>query len=448
MSAGFLCIGEILKKQVFDMELLVIGLFAALLIGCIVFGISILWALAAGYVIFFLYARFLGNRVREVLAMSLSGILTIKNVLLTLVLVGMLTALWRAAGTIPAIVCYTVGFIKPSVFLLMAFLLNSLVSFLTGTSFGTGATMGVVCMTMAHAMGVSPVLAGGAALSGAFFGDRCSMVSSSALLVAELTSTDIFGNVGKMLRTGAVPFVLSCLVYGVMGLLGNAGAAEALQVKELFEQGFRLGWAPLLPAVIILVLSLFRIPVKRAMLVSILAAVVLCAFYQKMEAAAIVRTMVLGYRCGDGRLAEMMNGGGISSMVRVVAIVCLSSSYEGIFEKTGLLVRLKGRVEALEARTTRFFAVFVTSVAACMIACNQTLAIMLTHQICGREGEDKQAFAIDLENSVIVIAPLVPWSIAGAAPLSSMSAPMLSLAAACYLYLIPAWQLVVQRTRG
>ena len=74
----------------------------------------------------------------------------------------MLTALWRAAGTIPAIVSYCAGLMNPSVMILMAFLLNCLVSVLTGTAFGTAATMGVICMTMAKAMGCNEILTGGA----------------------------------------------------------------------------------------------------------------------------------------------------------------------------------------------------------------------------------------------------------------------------------------------
>lgn len=43
---------------------------------------------------------------------------------------------------------------------------------------------------------------------------------------------------------------------------------------------------------------------------------------------------------------------------------------------------------------------------------------------------------------IVVLAPLVPWSIAGAVPLASAGAPEQSLLAACYLYLIPLCSLV------
>lgn len=83
---------------------------------------------------------------------------------------------------------------------LASFLLCSLVSFLTGTAFGTAATMGVICMTMAKSMNVSDVLAGGAILAGIYFGDRCSPVSTSALLVSELTKTDLYENLKGMAK--------------------------------------------------------------------------------------------------------------------------------------------------------------------------------------------------------------------------------------------------------
>ena len=147
--------------------------------------------------------------------MSWKGIKTAKNIFITFLLIGMLTALWRAAGTIPSIVSFCVGLMNPSVMIVMAFLLNCLVSVLTGTAFGTAATIGVICMTMAKAMGCKEILTGGAILSGVIFGDRSSPVSTSALLVSELTPTNNFDNIRLMVRTAFVPLILTCAFYGV-----------------------------------------------------------------------------------------------------------------------------------------------------------------------------------------------------------------------------------------
>ena len=74
-----------------------------------------------------------------------------------------------------------------------------------------------------------------------------------------------------------------------------------------------------------------------------------------------------------------------------------------------------------------------------MIACNQTLAIMLTQQLCGDLEADPNRVAANLENTAVVIAPLIPWSIAGGVPLASVDAPTVCILTAFYLYLIPLW---------
>ena len=74
-----------------------------------------------------------------------------------------------------------------------------------------------------------------------------------------------------------------------------------------------------------------------------------------------------------------------------------------------------------------------TAVVTCGIACNQALPVMLTNQLCDEVRPDRQKMAIDLENTVIVIAPLIPWSIAGAVPIASVGAPAACVLAAFYL---------------
>lgn len=251
------------------MELAVLTLFAVLLIGALAAGVPILYALIAGLILFSAYSLKCGFTLEQTGKMCLKGVNTVKNVLITMTIIGVLTGLWRSSGTIPAIVGYCVQLITPSVFLLLTFLLNSLVSFLIGTSFGTAATMGAICIAMAQAMDISLALAGGAAISGAFFGDRCSPVSTSTLLVAEVTHTDMYKNIPKLMKDSIVPFVISCVAYLVMGWLQSASGSAAAGAGELFSREFRMGLIPLIPAAAIFILAICKVEVKKAMAVSI-----------------------------------------------------------------------------------------------------------------------------------------------------------------------------------
>ena len=91
------------------MAWLTLGAFAAVLLICIATGGPLLLALAIGLVLFLLYGRHAGFSWRELGRMCLDGIKTVRNILITFVLIGILTAFWRASGTIPAIVCYKKG---------------------------------------------------------------------------------------------------------------------------------------------------------------------------------------------------------------------------------------------------------------------------------------------------------------------------------------------------
>ncbi|MBQ5782613.1 MAG: sodium:proton antiporter [Oscillospiraceae bacterium] len=426
------------------MELLFLLLFCATLIGCIAFDISILIALIIGYFIFFSYAIVKKHSVKDTVKMSIDGMLTAKNICITFMLIGMLTALWRACGTIPAIVYYSTGFMQPSIFILAVFILNCIVSILTGTSFGTAATMGVICATMAKSLGIDILWVGGAVLSGAFFGDRCSPVSTSALLVSELTGTDIYRNIKAMIKTCIIPFAITCAVYYAAGIPLKVQSGAAVDIESVFTANFEISPVVLIPAIAILVLSFFRVKTKKNMLCSIVCAIVVCIFCQGTNPADLVKIMLTGYKSQDAQLASMLNGGGITSMLKSAAIVAISSSFSGIFKGTGMLDNIKHTIENAGKKYSAFLIIIIVSIAGSMIACNQTLAIIIVYQLCSSLKENSEEFALDMENSVVVMAPLIPWSIACNVPLSSVGAPSICIITAVYLYVLPLWTLLVQ----
>lgn len=421
------------------MEALVLGLFCAALLAGLALDISMLWALGFGLVLFWLYGRKKGFSWGELARMTWEGVSTVWKILMTFLLIGVMTALWRAAGTVPLLVCQAAELIRPTVFLLMTFLLNCFLSVMTGTSFGTAATMGVVCAAMGTAFGVSPMLTGGAILSGVFFGDRSSPVSTSALLVATVTKTDIYDNIKAMVRTAAVPFLLACGVYAALGLAAGGGG-RGLDLRAIFSGSFRLHWTALLPAAVILILALCRVNVRLAMTASILTAVPVCLFAEGLPLREVLLAALRGFTPVDPEAAALVSGGGVLSMLQVSAIVCISSSYSGLFQKTGLLGGCKRAVARLSRRIGRYPATLVTSIPASMVACNQTLAILLTDQLCREEYDDPRALALDLEDTAAITSPLIPWCIAGAVPLTMVGAPLSALLLAVYLWLLPLWR--------
>src|SRR4028119_217966 len=212
-----------------------------------------------------------GFKLKSLIQIAFIGSQKSFSVLSILLLIGAVTAVWMAAGTVPALVYYGVELINPQYFVLSVFLLTSFISVLIGTSFGTVSTIGIALMVMARGSNVNPHLIAGAIVAGAYFGDRCSPMSSSAHLIATLTGTKIHTNLKNMVRTAIVPLVVSTLVYLVLSRLNPVQITNNDLIPEI-KKVFEINLIVFLPALVVLILSLFRVEVKLTMLISAIAA--------------------------------------------------------------------------------------------------------------------------------------------------------------------------------
>ena len=420
-------------------SIIAILLFSLSLITCLLLKFSVIYALIIGYIIFIIYGLIKRHNLIILIKKSFEGVLTVKNILLVFILIGMITALWRASGTIAFIVYMGSKLISPSILILLTFLLCSILSVLIGTSLGTAATMGVICASIGKTMGVNPYYVGGAVLSGIYFGDRCSPMSTSALLIAELTKTNLYTNIKLMIKTSVIPFVVTCLFYLLLGFKSTISNIS-INVTEIFKQNYNLNIIVIIPAILIVILSILKINVKKTMLVSIVISFIIAMFIQRDSIVTLINYCIFGYHHTNEKLNLMMKGGGILSMVNVSLIVGISSSYSGIFKETKMLVSLKKHLKDFSKKTSSYFVIFLSSIISGAIACNQSLGTILTNELCG-ELVEKQKMAIILENTIILLVGLIPWNIAMGVPLKTIGIGVMSGIYAFYLYFLPLWNL-------
>jgi len=301
--------------------------------------------------------------------------------------------------------------------------------------------MGVICASIGKTMGVNPYYVGGAVLSGIYFGDRCSPMSTSALLIAELTKTNLYTNIKLMIKTSVIPFIVTCLFYLLLGFKSTVSNIS-VDVTEIFKQNYNLNTIVIIPAILIILLSLLKINVKKTMLVSIVISFIIAMFIQRDSIVTLINYCIFGYHHTNEKLNLMMKGGGILSMVNVSLIVGISSSYSGIFKETKMLVSLKKHLKDFSKKTSSYFVIFLSSIISGAIACNQSLGTILTNELCG-ELVEKQKMAIILENTIVLLAGLIPWNIAMEVPLKAIDVGIMAGVYAFYLYFLPLWNLIL-----
>ncbi len=348
-------------------ELIVLSAFAVMLIVGTALSFPLTSILTIGFFLFFGYGLSRKISAKKLLLASFESVWEVKTIIALFAVVGAMSAAWRAAGTIPEIVSISASLISPSIFILATFLLCTMMSMLLGTAFGTAATMGIICMSIGKAIGASEFFIGGAVLAGSYFGDRCSPMSTSAILVSQLTDTNLSKNINRMLRTSVVPFIAACVIYVAWDFfMANTGTIP--DVTGLLSRSFRLSLISLTPALLVIVFSLLKVDVIVTMASSLVLACILCVTIQRVPLTDLPVILLFGLRAPGATVANMVNGGGVFSMMNVLTIVTISSSYAGLFQTTGLLRRMCQLVADLSDNSTPFFGVLITSMFTSMVS--------------------------------------------------------------------------------
>jgi NhaC family Na+:H+ antiporter len=420
-----------------------IGLFVSIII--IIFGVSINifvgFLLIACWLIFALISRSRGHDIKDILKMSYTGGEKSLVVVKILLLIGAVTGAWMGSGTIPGIVYYSLKLIRPDTFVLLTFLICCVASFLLGSATGTASIIGLPLIIIARSGNVNLNLAAGAIIAGVYFGDRCSPMSSSAALVSNLTGTNLFTNIRNMLYSSFIPFVMSLGFYYEFSRLNPLMMINSNLASEILKT-FKIEYLVLLPVLVILVLCLCKISIQYAMFLSVLVASVIAVFVQSHPPLQVLNNILFGFRLDSHNILQnIIEGGGITSMLKTCIVVFTACSLAGILEGIRTFDSIKDFLVKMNLTGPLLYC--LTTIIGTMTAafgCTQSIAVVMTDELmkdCYKKEESYQ-FALDIENSCILTSALIPWNIAALLCTTTLSVSMCGFVPyAFYLYMFP-----------
>ena len=426
------------------------AVFISVMMTCALTGISLVLPLIAGFFCYSAVALKMGFGVKAVAKMAGKGFQESMLVVITLLLIGMISAAWSVSGTIAMFVHYGIALITPNMFLLIAFLLCCVFAYAMGSCFGVAGTIGIILVTIAKAGDVSIVMTAGAVLSGGYFGDRFSPVSSSANLTAFITNTEVYENMKKMARTMIVPMMITIGLYAVLSVRNPLGSVDP-EIDRLMVENFRFTPLLLVPVLVMIVLPLFKVKVRVVAIISTVIAVILAVTVQGAQIPDLLRALVLGYSPESEALAAIFAGGGVVSMAKVSAMIAISCAYSEIIKQTHMfrdVVRLAaagcekfGRAEMTLLTGTLFSGMF----------CSQSVAILMNGMILKsayRRKGGMEEMAIDIENTTVLSATWAPWSSACMAAFSVLGTGSAALAFSFFVYVLPIYYILSHRFEG
>ncbi len=344
--------------------------------------------------------------------------------MLIVIVVGTIIGSWIACGTIPMLIFYGLKLISAQYFLITASLVCSIISLVTGTSYGTVGTLGVAFMGVAHGLGIPLGQAAGAVVAGAYFGDKLSPFSDTTNLAPIAAGSNLYDHIKHMLWTTAPAWILGLVVYFFLGFQtvhsGNVSMAKTGMIMQTIHSNFTFSWWLLLPPAITLFSAVFKKPIIPNMLLSSFVAVVFAMVFQQMNLTDSIATMATGYNAhtGQSMVDALLTRGGMSSMMHVTLIAFSAFAFGGILQATGMLdVILERLLKVAHTRGKLIASSVFASIATAFMTGSSYLSILIPGELFAPAYKKLNLAAKNLsrttEDSGTVIVPLVPWSIAG-----------------------------------
>lgn len=355
----------------------------------------------------------------KVAAGAFDSIRMVVPTLCLLMAIGVMIGTWLQSGTIATIIAWGLKMINPSWLLPLTLLFCSVLSLVTGTSYGSVGSAGVAMMAIGNAMGIHPGMVAGAVICGAMFGDKLSPLSDTTNLAPAVAGAKLGKHVRSMLWTTIPTYVVTLIIFTVLGLTqtreGYTTDSITAYLNALTGE-FQLGWVTMIPAILIIILLLCKVNAISALGLSSLAAGLISFFVQHDSLQSIIKTAYNGYstEIEEAVLKSILNRGGMGSMLQYVAIICFAVGMGGMLEKLGVLDHiLNAIVKRVNSDGTMILATMIVGYVTSLISCSQPMAHVLTGKLMAPVFKQRKVapeiLSRCLEDSGTLAGPMIPW---------------------------------------
>lgn len=348
-----------------------------------------------------------------------------------LMLVGMITGVWIASGTVPTLIYYGLELLSPQMFLSAAALLCAVVSVSLGTSWGTVGTVGLALMGIGAGFDIPTYWTAGAVVSGAFFGDKVSPLSDTTNLAPAVTGVNLFDHIRNLMPTTLPAMIIALAIYLIAGqvLVGDQAASleSIASITSGLSANFDITALSLLPVLVVIALAVMRQPALPVLFVGVLLGGVTAWLLQGEGIDRLFGFAFSGYaiETGVAEIDGLLNRGGLQSMTWVITLLLIALSFGGILERTGCMQAI---VSAIVRRVKRFGALqssaIFSSISTNLVAGDPYLSITLTGRMFGPVYRSKGYSMLNLsratEEGGTLISPLIPWNAGGAVVITSL----------------------------
>ena len=358
--------------------------------------------------------------------------------LIILLLIGAIAGTWMASGVIPTLIYYGLKILHPSIFLPASCIICAIISLLTGSSWTTIATIGVALMGIGRALGFDDGWIAGAIISGAYFGDKISMMSDTTVLASSTTEVPLFKHIKYMLVTTTPSMLISIVVFLLVGLsTSTTSVADTVQIQQALLQTYNITpWLFIVPIITGILISM-RLPAIITLFSSALVAAIAMVLTQPYiitsiaqtdttsllataEAIITAATTSTSVETGNELLNELVATSGMGGMMDTIWLIICAMCFGGVMYGSGMLNSISQLFLRMARRTISVVGSTVCSgIFFNLTTGDQYISIILTgklfSQLYDNRNLERRLLSRSVEDSATVTSVLIPWNSCGMA---------------------------------
>ncbi|AYA65617.1 Na+/H+ antiporter NhaC [Alteromonas sp. RKMC-009] len=366
--------------------------------------------------------KWLGRSYESMQNGLLTGISQGMEAILVLIAVGALIGSWMAGGIVPSIIYYGLSVMTPQIFLFAAFFICAVTSLATGTSFGTIGTAGIAMMGIGEGFGLPAPLVAGAAISGAYVGDKLSPLSDTTVMTASLCRVDLIEHIKSMLYISVPAIVIASALFLFTGILtGHQGSTgRATEVMAVIDAWFTVSPFMILPALAVITLLILRQPAVPVIFFGALLGVVWAVLFQQQDVIPALETLYDGshIESDDNVIAVLLNRGGMMSMLPNILLIILALGIGGLMEATGVLATITTSLQRWADNVTKLgLSTLLAGIIGNILGGAAYVSLITASTITGKNydatGTDRRVLSRNAESGGTVVTPMIPWSDGG-----------------------------------
>ena len=433
------------KKATLGIALIpIIFLVAALVVGLVFLGSDAHIPLLFGSIIAGIVGvALLGFKWSDIEKGAIETIQMSMQAILILMVVGTIVGTWILSGTVPAMIYYGLQILSPGIFLVATAVICSIVSLATGSSWTTAGTVGIALMGVGAGLGMPPAIVAGAVVSGAYFGDKLSPLSDTTNLAPAMAGSELIEHIKYMFWTTIPSFTIALILYGIIGAKYAGQQLDTSNIQIILDgisANFYISPILLLPPIIVIALVVMKVPALPGLIAGTITGGLFAGIFQGSGLGAIVDAAHYGFSIDSGveMVDELLNRGGLDSMLWTVSLILLAMTFGGIMERTGMLSAVAQAILKLAKNTgSLVMATIFTSIALNILAADQYLSIVIPGRMYKEAydemGLEPRLLSRTLEDGGTLTSALIPWNTCGAYMFSVLLVSPLAFAPYAFL---------------